>query len=101
MDGGQWSAADDIDDGGFIHAVSCASIAFCVATDKDGDGIVWQNGTWSEPDSVDIILGTVPCAPGNSCNLAFSVSCPATNFCMGVDDVGDALTYTGVNVGYT
>jgi hypothetical protein len=90
---GSWSSPIDIDGSNQLDSVSCGSPTFCVAVDAQGDALTWNQGTWSSPQLVDTVTSYVQCAEGFICNLAFSVSCPSTTFCMAVDDGGDSLTY--------
>lgn len=82
--GKKWSAPAVIDSGANgLAAVSCASSAFCVAVDGNGQATVFNGSTWSAPSVVD---------PGYSLS---AVSCPTTTFCAAVDDYGNAVGYNG------
>jgi hypothetical protein len=57
--------------------VSCASPAFCAATDADGNAAVFTGGTWTFT-----AIGTT----------AGTVACPATGFCVAAGP-GGAVRY--------
>jgi hypothetical protein len=81
---GAWTATGTQIDGTVdLHSVSCASVAFCVAVDGQGNAITYNGSSWSPPVDVDGSVG-----------FLYSVSCPNTTFCAAVGD-SNVITYNG------
>jgi hypothetical protein len=70
--------------GAVLGGVSCASAAFCVAVDSDGDVYTYSGAAWSQPVLVDPNGGGL-----------FRVSCPSSQFCVAIDHNGNALMLNG------
>lgn len=66
-----------------LSAISCPVARWCVAVDTAGDAIIYNNGTWGDPVTVD------------SVEQLSAVSCPSTTFCVAVDGQGGSFVYTG------
>jgi hypothetical protein len=104
-------------------AVSCASPAFCVAGDNDGNLSVYNGHSWSTPVNVDEnALTAISCASASFCDaldsdgsiitwngtrwattdphlmtngLAGDISCASAKFCMADDQMGYVWTFNG------
>lgn len=120
---GVWSAPTPVPGAVSFTGVSCASSAFCVATDSEGSVLVLNGSTWSSALDIDgvVRLTAVSCAPTSFCMVADadgqsftfsgsawsaaapadddgsvqSLSCPSATFCMGVDGNGNEVTFDG------
>ena len=67
-----------MDVGNAFTAVSCASPAFCAATDDGGNGAVLTGGTWTVAP-----MGTT----------ARALACPVAGFCLATNGSGGAVSY--------
>jgi uncharacterized repeat protein (TIGR01451 family) len=81
-DGSSWTS-QKIDTTG-IESVSCVSPTFCVAGDHNGNVLMFNGSTWSAPEPIDPIGGTI-----------WSVSCASATFCAAGDDSGNVLVFNG------
>jgi hypothetical protein len=80
--GGAWSGPRSIAAGWPLAAVSCSSLTFCVAVEKNkGEVLTYNGSSWSTP--VWVVSG----APQ-------SVSCPIASFCV-VSAYGHVAIYNG------
>jgi hypothetical protein len=68
---------------GNLTHVTCATAAFCVAIDDNGNATTYDGTSWSAPAAVDTRI------------RISDVSCPTTAFCLAVDDSGYAMTFNG------
>ncbi len=68
---------------GNLTHVSCATDAFCVAIDDNGNATTYDGTSWTPPTPVDTRI------------RLSDVSCPTAAFCMAVDDSGYAVTFDG------
>jgi len=76
-----WANAANIDPGGGLVAVSCASGAFCVAVDGS-NAFIYRDAAWGQAVNIDPVPELI------------DISCPTTTFCMAVGNQGDAVVYT-------
>ncbi len=86
FDGSSWTQPNYLGQAWSITSISCPQLGYCIAVDFDGNAIIYQNGIWGDPVSVD---------PGGG-GLT-SVSCPTITFCVAVDFDGNALTFDGTS----
>jgi hypothetical protein len=113
LNGTTWSAPKSVESDGIPNSVSCTTAKFCAVTDNDGHLIAYAGGAWHKPVTIDgADYLTVSCAGTNSCvsvdpqgniiqtqgrvkeyrahinhfDYAFAASCPATSFCMAMND---------------
>jgi len=68
-----------------MTSVSCATDSFCVTVDAAGEAVVYQQGSWGTPTTIDPAQHLV------------SVSCPSTDFCAAVDSAGGVVTFNGTS----
>jgi len=78
--GTSWSSADDIDGSNPIASVSCPTAMSCVAVDKYGGTFGYNGTSWSSDGSL-----------GDVSDVPTSVSCVGDDYCMAVDDHGNAI----------
>ena len=78
--GSSWSAPVNVGALG-INSVSCASASFCAAVSR-GYALTYNGSSWSAPARV-------------ATSQLDSVSCPSASFCVAVDQIGNAVTYSG------
>lgn len=107
-----------------VSSISCATRAFCVAVDPQGEAVAFDGRHWGLPLEVDPGRGLVPvsCASTTSCvavagdgsaytfdgaswstpvsidpsgGLLSSISCASRHFCVAVDLTGDGVVYQG------
>lgn len=120
--GAEWSAPTEV--GGWLGAVSCTSRVFCVAINVYPDqAYTYDGSSWAQEVDLPTSADAVSCASESMCvavgdrratvfdgtewrattivphiprfvRLA-SVSCVTTDFCVTVDDTGQAYTYDG------
>jgi len=76
-DGHTWSS--EVANGSVIASITCPTSSFCLAGTESTDYLTWANGSWSNPsvNSQTDYLGIVSCA--------------SAQFCVGVDQGGNAL----------
>jgi hypothetical protein len=82
-----------------ILSMSCPTAAFCVGVDVPGDAYTYSDGVWSSPRLIPqqqrVADASVTTRPGSPSPTFDSVSCPSSNFCVTVDQLGNAYTYLG------
>lgn len=88
--GSNWSTPRTIDADGDLDALSCPSLAFCMAVDTYGNVVQLTGGTWSSPAKV------VP-TPTEYAGDGTSLSCSTDQFCMVLTGDGDYTTYQGTD----
>jgi hypothetical protein len=90
LQGSGWSTPRSIDPDGHLDAVSCPTLAFCMAVDAYGNVVQLTGGAWSSPAKV------VP-TPTEYAGDGTSLSCPTDQFCMLLTGDGDYATYQGTD----
>ncbi len=77
-----WGPPTDINGNNGINSVSCPTSSFCVALGGQPvtDALIYQNGTWGLPSTIDS-------------NSLTSVSCSSDTYCVAVDSAGNEVTY--------
>jgi len=85
-----WSAPVLVDRHGHLTEVTCPTVRFCIAVDRDGRIVTSRNPaggrhSWSAPLSVD---------KNGLDGLPNALSCPSEKLCVGVDNSSDVVTST-------
>lgn len=83
---GGWSQPNRVQGAGALSAVSCPTVAFCVAVGGE-DAATYYRGHWSKAVVIDTHRGS-----GSGLD---TVSCSSPTFCIAGDDAGDAFTFDG------
>jgi hypothetical protein len=86
---GDWPVAATDPNGGLV-ALSCPTARTCLTIDSQGLSMVLSQGAWSHPAPIGTGSGTVT-----------SASCASPDFCLAVDTIGQAFTYTGPAGGWS
>jgi len=120
-----WSTPQLVDpEAGFVDAVSCPTVASCIAVDASGNSYTFDGSTWSAPASVidgagfsslscptasfcaaGTFGGSVVTFDGNTwstpehitATMVSQISCATASFCVGVDTDGEAVRYDGTS----
>lgn len=85
--GGRWTLPEGFGATSPFTAVSCPSVRWCVAVDRNGQALRWDGSSWSRPVEIEAqtdsatALGPYPTA----------VSCPSSGLCIAVDDAGAVI----------
>ena len=92
---GTWSAPINVDDGGDLVSVSCTSPHFCLAVSEDSPATTYRfdGASWSSAAAPN------PSTPrgGSEPNVLSWVSCATSEYCVALDDFGEAFIWNGRN----
>ena len=92
---GRWSEPIDVDGGGDLVSVSCTSLHFCLAVSEDSPATAYRfdGASWSS------VAAPNPSTPqgGSEPNVLSWVSCATTDYCVALDDFGEAFIWNGRN----
>ena len=92
FDGVHWSKPAPVADSGGLAAVSCPSAGLCFAVDVESSEVFrYATGRWSI--SAELNLSTPQ--GGSEPNTLDAISCGSPDFCVALDDFGEAFTYDG------
>jgi hypothetical protein len=69
--------------------ISCPTTSFCAAVEAKGNAVLYQNGKWTTPQSIDANTAS------NFNDSLGTVSCVSSSFCVAGDDLDDVYTYNG------
>ncbi len=77
-----WGPPTQINNNSGVNSVSCPTSSFCVALGGQPvtDALIFQNGSWGSPSTIDS-------------NALTSVSCSSESYCVAVDSAGNEVTY--------
>jgi hypothetical protein len=90
--GAGWSRLSPVADSGGLAALSCPTVGVCFAADaQSGEIYRYENSRWSI--SANLNLSTPQ--GGSEPNTLNAISCGDRNFCVALDDFGDAFSYDG------
>lgn len=94
--GTDWSFPVIVDENNFISSVSCPTATFCAAVDgllPQGFGTGTGTGQVLTYNGIDWSAAPEEIDPGG---IIQSITCPAPDFCVAVDQTGHAIIGTGV-----